>query len=170
MLIATASAGTLLGSWLGYKLRKLVERPRDSDDKRASKKPSALRNFARAWAGKPPLASKPFITAGSVGEWKTEPHREWKPGHRVMREQRQVIPITSLSRNSGDGISFAHPSYAPPVVNQDREEVIAALYGAGYNKKTATAAVDECSLAERASGIESWTRAALKHAFKAKAK
>lgn len=43
----------------------------------------------------------------------------------------------------------------------DRSDVIAALQGLGFKKADAVRAVDACSLAERASGVESWTRAAL---------
>lgn len=43
----------------------------------------------------------------------------------------------------------------------DRGDVVAALQGLGFKKADAVRAVDACSLAERASGVESWTRAAL---------
>lgn len=45
-----------------------------------------------------------------------------------------------------------------------REDALAALTGAGYKRAAAEAALDACSLTERAGGLESWVAAAFRHA------
>lgn len=81
-----------------------------------------------------------------------------------VRELPAVIPIKRM-RNNTPRTSEVMPEKS---ANPDRDEVIAALAGAGYKKADAIKAVDACSLAERASGPEHWTIAALRHAHGAK--
>lgn len=49
-----------------------------------------------------------------------------------------------------------------------RRDAVAAIVGAGYKRPVAEAALDACSLAERADGLEQWVAAALRHAAVAK--
>lgn len=79
----------------------------------------------------------------------------------VMREK-QVIPIVPTNARGRGKVTITE------VANPNRDEVVAALVGAGYKKTAANAAVDACSLAERASGVEAWTVCALRHAHGAK--
>lgn len=58
--------------------------------------------------------------------------------------------------------------YREPAPDPNRAEVIAVLVGAGFKKATATMAADACTPDEKASGVEQWTVAALKHAMAAK--
>jgi len=151
LLCMGVSGGVVAGTWLGYQLRKIVTRVADHGNGRPTK--------------------GEMVTAGSVGEWirKTEPQRELQRGARVMREvrdRRQAIPI-------GPRLVRAGTTYEPEPLSQeadsDRDDVVAALVGAGYSKKVAAAAVDDVSPGERAD-INTWTVAALNNAFVAVAK
>lgn len=85
----------------------------------------------------------------------------------AIKEERglpPVIPLRGRVFKRVDDDTFKAEKSATP----DRDEVIAALTGAGYKKADAVKAVDACSLAERASGPEHWTIAALRHAHGAK--
>ncbi len=79
---------------------------------------------------------------------------KYGPGQRML--QPDVIPITR-------GIKH----FDNPVKSSQRDDVISALVGLGYNKTLATKAVDTCMSDERSS-VERWTMAALRNAAGAK--
>jgi hypothetical protein len=83
----------------------------------------------------------------------------------TSRQEPAYIPIKRSKRVSPNPPVVDRPDWS---ANPWRDEVIAALTGAGYKKVDAIKAVDACSLAERASGVEQWTIAALRNAHGAK--
>lgn len=133
-----AAMGGAAGIFAGYQLRKLVVR-------------------IQAWNKR---RKKDRITKQDV---------EMAYRHDVVvtikeKELPSVIPIRRSKRSTP-----RTPEVQPQrSANPDRDDVIAALMGAGYSKTAAVKAVDACSLAERASGVEHWTIAALRHAHGAK--
>ncbi len=79
----------------------------------------------------------------------------------VKREKPMIIPLKA--RRFVDSGNFKEKQ-SLPVINPDRDDVIAALMGAGYKKSDAEKAADACSMVERAHGLEAWTVAALRNA------
>jgi len=77
----------------------------------------------------------------------------------VKREKPPVIPLKARTFKEEQSV---------PVVNPDRDDVIAALMGSGYKKEIAIKATDACSPVERAHGLQQWTIAAFKNAHGAK--
>lgn len=133
-----AACGGAVGIYGGYQLRKLVVRIQAWNKKRKERK----------------KLDEPIhlYKDGEVVALKPEPMK-----------LPPVIPIRS--RRSTPRTPEVQPQRS---ANPDRDDVIAALTGAGYSKAAATKAVDECTLAERASGPEHWTIAALNRAHGAK--
>lgn len=154
LLCMGVSGGVVAGTWLGYQLRKIVTRVRAHGNGRPAKGEIEAVEMLSDWKRGHPATAK-YIEHSA----------------RVMRDH-QVIPIMSpaLRYVPGKREFVRNETLAQETDISDRDEVIAALYGAGYKRAEAVAAVDACSLAERAGSIESWTRCALNHAYKAKAK
>ena len=108
-----------------------------------------------------------------IQEWRENRYRKLTKEYRKLKKEAEetgqpivtarqlpdVIPIKRSRRST--------PKEQPEVSN-DRNEVIAFVMGSGYQKAEAIKAVDACSLAERASGVEPWVRAALSHAARSK--
>ena len=80
---------------------------------------------------------------------------------RLIEDRDPVVPLRARQFARVDDDTF---KAAPPESTSDRGDVISALQGLGFKKTDATRAADSCSLAERALGGESWTRAALQKA------
>lgn len=134
-----AAVGGAVGIYGGYQLRKLVVHAQKWNRRRKEKRK----------VGQPIQMYKD----GEVITVKPEP-----------MQLPPVIPIQRARRNTprtADGIKEIS-------ANPDRDVVIAALTGSGYSRAEAIKAVDACSLAERASGPEHWTVAALSKAHGAK--
>lgn len=74
-----------------------------------------------------------------------------------------AIAIKAMPRRSYGSRATREPRAPKPQLqaSPDRGDVVAALQGLGFKKADAARAVDACTPAERASGVESWTRAAL---------
>jgi hypothetical protein len=135
-----AALGGTTGLVAGYQLRKLVVRVQQW---RANR----YRKLAKEYDAKKREAvetGRPVVTS---------------------RQDPEYIPIKRTRRVSPNPPVVDRPDWS---ANPWRDEVIAALTGAGYKKADAIKAVDACSLAERASGPEHWTVAALRHAHGAK--
>lgn len=77
----------------------------------------------------------------------------------VKREKPPIIPLKARRF-----VDTFKENQILPVINPDRDDVIAALMGAGYKKGDAEKAADACSMVERAHGLEAWTAAALRNA------
>jgi len=110
----------LLGGYLGYKLRKLVER---FQERRANSYHKSAQQF-KALKKQAVETGRPVITA---------------------RQMPNVIP---MGRKCPPEMGEQH--WQEVVHSEERAEVIAALTGCGYKKTVATVAADACGLAERA--------------------
>lgn len=135
-----AALGGTAGLVCGYQVRKLVVR---FQEWRANKYRKAAKQYAKLKA-EAEATGQPIVTAQQLPP---------------------VIPIKRTKRISSNPPVVDRPEWS---ANPWRDEVIAALTGAGYKKADAIKAVDACSLAERASGVEQWTIAALRNAHGAK--
>jgi hypothetical protein len=130
-----AAVGGTAGLFCGYQLRKLVVRVQQWRANRYHK-------LAREYDAKRQEAIEtgwPVVTS---------------------RQEPEYIPIKRTRSNTPRSPEVMQEKSANP----DRDDVIAALMGAGYKKTEAIKAVDACSLAERASGVTMWMLAALRHA------
>lgn len=139
VLIIGSGLGLIAGSWLGYKLHEIVVRVQaHRDEKRVVRQ-----------------RSRSYLAQGAAVQ--VQDARD------VMRAERQPIPVIPLGpRRSRRQTPASVPS------NPDRDDVVAALVGIGYKKSAAVAAVDACTLSERASGVGAWTVCALARAHGAK--
>ena len=146
MLVMGASLGVVAGSWLGYQLRKITERVRKH---RKEIEEINTPTFVRAGMRKRAALKDEARAAAKP-----------MPSFISLAAHEQRIPIIPVGGRGKVTVT--------EVVNPDRDEVIAALVDSGYKKTAAVAAVDACSLAERASGVEAWTVCALRHAHGAK--
>jgi len=89
----------------------------------------------------------------------TEPDLGFPRVTEIGDDRPMLIPLTrSMVKQS-----------APPLVSSvddSRDDVVAALVGAGFKKTAASTAVDACTLQERLAGVEAWTVAALRRAVR----
>lgn len=143
------AVGGAAGIALGYQMRKLVVRVSDWRRDRALIK--RRNEFKRQ--------QKEDVEHDDARELPPIIPIEKKRGRRATSKTPQPIPIVR------DEHELPHWSKS---VNPDREDVLAALTGAGYSKAEAIAAADACTLVERAHGLESWTRAAFNNAHRSK--
>jgi hypothetical protein len=128
-LLGGIATGTTLGMWIGYRLRRSVER-----DARVHR-----------------LAEHDEILGGP---------------NRVRPAKRHTFTPAATSFIPIVGVRGQKAAPEPTSTNQDRDDVVAALVGAGYKKSTANAAADACTVGERASGVQAWTIAALRQAMR----
>lgn len=164
-LIIGFSVGSLASLWVGYWLRGRVERWRN--------RRSMKRSYAKALGADTVLSIKQTREQGA---------------HQVLSGKPRVIPLEK--RRSRDPLAtetLYHrpaPQQIPIIPPADallrdleldkqqaketariiREDAVAALTGAGYKRAAAEAALDACTLAERAGGLESWVACALRRA------
>lgn len=166
--------------WLGYRLRVRVERWRAGRAVRASKRarqaakhipfplPGAgtipAEQDARAVLRKPrhvPLDKRP----------KVNPQAPW------VSPSAEIIPIVDPDKVSVAPIPIAPGGVGHPPTQHDldearvvaaetvriiRADALAALTGAGYKRAAAEAALDACTMVERAGGLEHWVAAAFR--------
>lgn len=137
-----AAVGGTAGILAGYQLRKLVVHVQDWRRDRALAK--RRNEFKR--------------------EQKTERERD-EAYFEKRKSDLGIIPLQPVKRTKRN---TPQERQQIPVVNPDRDDVIAALMGSGYSKADATKAADSCSLVERAHGLEAWTRAAFNNAHRSK--
>ncbi len=130
-----AAAGSVVGLYGGYQLRKLV---------------LCLQDWS-AWR-RERASSKP----GTIAQERDKI---------VQREKPPVIPLARTPKFATLGDDECMVTHS---ANPDRDDVIAALVGAGFKKTEAAKAADACSLTERASGLQQWTVAALRNVAGAK--
>lgn len=83
----------------------------------------------------------------------------------MLVEHHEMPPTIPLKRAMRSAPQMPAPEVS---ANPDRDDVIAALMGAGYKKVDASKAADACTLVERASGLRQWTIAALRNAHGSK--
>lgn len=193
VIMGLAAGGTTC-LWLGYQLRVRVERWKAGRVARASKRvrrdakhipfpsPGAdsvpSEQDARAVLGKPrkiPLKSNrtgwPNVETSSeqraTYQW-VSPSAEAIP---VVRDPSKVDPIPLPRAPTGAGRFLTSIEaiedarvVAAETARQFREDALAALTGAGYKRAAAEAALDACTMVERAGGLESWVAAALRRA------
>lgn len=143
--------GSIACLWLGYRLRVRVER---WQSRRAERHRARVRGHDR-------LERRLGEPRQSV---------------RSMLEKPRVIPLRSKRETPSvidpDKVPIAPIPIAPggtseharAVEDELRAEVIAALVGSGYKRFDAGTAVDACTFAERAGGLESWVAAAFRRA------
>lgn len=128
--------GGIAGLALGYELRKLVVR-------------------FQAWRverKRPDRITKRDVKVAYEHDKVVSITEHEKPPVIPFKRSRRSTPINHIQEQT------------IPVVNPDRDDVIAALVNAGFKKAEAIKATDACSLVERASGVTMWMLAALRHA------
>lgn len=167
--------GAILFLWIGYRLRRRVERVEKGWWGTTRRVGTKLPVPAVAGQDYPvPLPKRAPPRAQPNPKRRPLPHRlpiadavrgaaaERAAGAKAARDHNVPIPIPAdiaqVVLDVGDG-SYHHKDY---------EDVVAALTGAGYARASATLAVAACTAGERAAGIEQWTIAALRRAASAK--
>lgn len=161
--------GVLAGSWLGYKLRKIVEREKRKRTDRAwvSEKQQPRKRDAVTGV----VVDRPRIQRDHAST--IERRIEAQQARDVMARSNQVIPITR-AKNPTPQTMADHP-FAEQVREVDdllkaeevRDDVIAALMSSGFRGAAAARAADSCTEADRAT-VEAWIRAALANAVNAR--
>jgi hypothetical protein len=141
-----AAAGGVVGIYVGYQTHKIVLRVQDWRQRRA---------FAKLDAAKLADERRRELPAARLA-----PPRERRPpsepGTKIVRPFRKVMtkpqltPIVDTTRGEREPIS----------ANPWRDDVIAALTGAGYSRKEAIRWTDACSTDSRID-LETWVTAAL---------
>lgn len=173
------SVGALSALWVGYELRKRVERWQARRDIKATRRASKSVPFG-ALTANVGVVSRAEQDARLLLK-KTIPldKRDPNTGRVRPRDQHanfQRIPIAKTPLPSSDNgyhvptdnelashwSNSEHP--ANLTAQAIRADALAALTGAGLKRAEAEAALDACSLAERAGGLESWVAAALRRA------
>jgi hypothetical protein len=182
-LVIGLGAGAPLGMWIGYKLRCAIERARAVRETRvAARRASKHTPFgglsetfqsrhheqkARTVMKRPqfiPLA----VPAAGNGPTDNERARngEFQKFDDLDKERAAEL-LGRQSRSGTEAVMSALDNLrSAAAAKEQRAEVVAALVSAGYKKVAAVVAVDACTLAERASGVESWVVAAFRHALK----
>lgn len=135
-----AALGGAAGLVVGYQTRKLVVRFQEWRSNRLGK------------SQKIAMAHDKVVAIKHRHDGELPPTIPIKRSRRSTPQTPQMIPVVR-----------DEPHWSE-VKNPDRDDVIAALVNAGYKKADAVKAVDACSLVERASGLEAWTRAAFTNA------
>jgi hypothetical protein len=130
-----AAIGGAAGIFAGYQIRKLVVRFQEWRSNRYRK---AAKQYSKLKA-EAEETGQSIVTSQQL------------PAVIPIKRAKHVTPRTQVAVEEKSA-------------NPWRDDVIAALMGAGYSKTEAVKAVDECSLAERAQGLEAWTRAAFTNA------
>ena len=155
LLVIGFSVGSLVNLWLGYRLRVRVERWQAGRAKRWRRRAKTTPFPSPGYDAIPfcldtrVVLKKPRHVPLARRDLNTE---RTTPSHTDF----QRIPITCNS------------SMAAETTHLIREDALAALTGAGYKRAAAEAALDACTMVERAGGLESWVAAALRRAASTK--
>ncbi len=187
VLIIGFSVGSLTSLWLGYHLRKRVERWQARRRQRAdlSSVPRVKQDAWQARRRDPevmPLKKRdsehPTLRRTRAPMERTlipvvKPTDE--PSFMVLDEK---MPIADALTSAGYKLRDVpaakklvddwHQRPVAPIraaeetTHTIRTDAVAALTGAGYKLRDALAALDACMLVERAGGLESWVAAALR--------
>lgn len=161
-LIIGFSVGSLASLWVGYWLRGRVERWRN--------RRSMKRSYAQALGADTVVSIKQTheqgarqVLSGKPRVIPLEKRRSRDPlaAETLYRRPQQipVVPSAALLREAE-----LDAQRAKETARIIREDAVAALTGAGYKRAAAEAALDACTLAERAGGLESWVACALRRA------
>jgi len=180
------AVGALTFLWLGYRLRARVERWHA----RGREKALAARRAARSspfgdLSGSFPLAQSvrrvladrpPASKFQRIPLMRRGPHGvpgELPSGSEVADAQpevgREVDARTSVEEAGYLALSADdRRRQGAETAAAIRKDAVAVLVGAGYKRPVAEAALDACSLVERAGGFESWVAAAFRNAASAR--
>jgi hypothetical protein len=180
-LIIGFSVGSLASLWIGYWLRGRVERWRRGRTPRVHER--ALGPSRRDAKHIPfTLASDEHSALDVVGRPREQRVRNMlsgKPRVIPLEKRRSRDPLaaeTLYRRPAPQQIPIIPPAdallrdleldaqQAKETARIIREDAVAALTGAGYKRAAAEAALDACTLVERAGGLESWVACALRRA------
>jgi hypothetical protein len=166
-LIIGFSVGALASLWVGYWLRKRVERWNTRRQQRAARRYAKHIPFGD-------LSSVPRSEQDArrvIRRSDVMPLRKRDSEHPTLRRtrtpmERVAIPIVKPTNESPHVIATEIPSlpYAANIVTTStiRMDAIAAITSVGYKHQIAETALDACTLVERAGGLESWIAAALR--------
>jgi hypothetical protein len=180
-VIMGLAAGGITCLWLGYHLRVRVERWQTGRAARAGQR-------ARRDAKRIPFQS-PGTSTGTIPGEETTRYRGLRGGRVIPLTSKRhapsvddadkvdpiplpVTPLRAVPDGNPDGLAIS-PGWVSPEVDRARAtetarmiraDALAALTGAGYKRAAAEAALDACSMVERAGGLESWVAAALRRA------
>jgi hypothetical protein len=185
-LIIGFSVGSLASLWVGYWLRGRVERWRRGRSARAHERAigparrdakhipfthardehSALDVVGRpreqrvrnVLSGKPRVIPIPKRDDAEVGH---EHHRVKQPIPLPCDSFHEPGSIPSAAFLRGAELDALQAKETARII---RDDAVAALTGAGYKRAAAEAALDACTLAERAGGLESWVACAFRRA------
>lgn len=189
-LIIGFSVGALAFLWIGYQLRKRVERWYARREQRAHQR--ALGRQSRQSSKSIPFGdlSDPLgfhkmtgRTAGDIAmateqdarrmikRQKIIPLVKWNPTPPDGAQHPREVPVIKIVGDHDRGPWEHHGALADDVARREatcrraiREEALVCLTSAGYKRATAETALDACTLTERAGGLESWIAAALRRA------
>lgn len=183
-LIIGFSVGALAFLWIGYRLRVRVERwharraaiaqarVREHDFPRATgrpRRPPSEQNARSVLANRPQPQLIPINRFVPFDLWPgTDVKINLDPSTGVVitgmtgdPTKVDPAPIPIASRGHFETFDEADKWVAAETT---RADALAALTSAGYKRPAAEAALDACTIAERAGGLESWVAAALRHA------
>lgn len=136
--------GAGLFTWVGYQLRRRVER--------AEKRWWGVSSGTESQRRTPPVVGRDYPVP-------LPKHSPPRATSRSDQKHPHHIPIPAVTPTH----DAAHVMSSPEI-HKDYEDVITALTGAGYRRAEAVEAVRTCTAGERAAGIEQWTVAALRRA------
>lgn len=183
-LIIGFSVGALAFLWIGYRLRVRVERwharrvahrqarVREHDfpvTTGRARRPSSEQNARSVLANRPQPRVIPINRFVPFDLWPgTDVKINLDPSTGVVitgttgdPTKVDPAPIPVAPRGHFETFDEADKRVAAETA---RADALAALTGAGYKRPAAEAALDACTLAERAGGLESWVAAALRRA------
>ncbi len=170
--------GSIACLWLGYRLRVRVERwqarrrPKYNHTRTVDGRSPPSRQDAKSLLRAPrviPLRSKrqtPSVIDSNKVPVAPIPitYRDAADdATKLISEWRGAWPeVARISDNQMRELEVR--AEATETARQIREDALAALTGAGYTRRDAEAALDACTMAERAGGLESWVAAAFRRA------
>lgn len=134
-----ASCTLMLGSWAGWKCRRLVERVRLRKEAKRLHELQVERDNQKL-----------------VCDVKEHYEKRERLARRVLKPE--VLPALQAPARATTAWYVEQPI---PVVETGRDDVVMALTGVGYKKRLAERAADSCDDGERAS-VEAWMAAALR--------
>ncbi len=154
LLVIGFSVGALVFLWVGYRLRVRVER----------------------WGSRrkvPTHRDAKHVPFGDLSERDAGNPLRQQRAQRILQSRSRVIPLAKRSATAIPTVADDIPSIADHAAREwtpaetakaIRADAVAALTGAGFKRAEAERALDDCTLAERAGGIDSWVQSALRRA------